>query len=91
MPEEMIDHRSELARRFCAALISRRLGIGMDCALKNYVKNAGENEYWLELADRVECEVAEHMDQAIMPRPHILPPTLNTVIKCGDEKASEAG
>jgi len=66
MPDEMIDHRSELARRFCAALISKRLGIGMDYALKNYVKNAGENEYWLELADRVEREFAEQSDRNIM-------------------------
>jgi hypothetical protein len=33
MPEEMVDHSSELARRFYAALISKRLGIGMDYAL----------------------------------------------------------
>jgi hypothetical protein len=67
MSEEMIDHRSELARRFCAALISKRLGIGMDYALKNYVKNAGESEYWLELADRVEREVVERIAKAIVP------------------------
>jgi hypothetical protein len=67
MPDEMVDHRSELARRFCAALMSYRLGIGMDYALKNYVKNAGENEYWLELADRVEREVVEQIAQAIVP------------------------
>jgi len=67
MPEEMIDHRSELARRFCAALISKRLGIGMDYALKKYVKNAGKNEYWLELADRVEREVVEQIAQEIVP------------------------
>lgn len=66
MPDELMDHRAELARRLCAALVSKRLGIGMDYALKNYVKNAGKDEYWLQLADRVEREVAEHIDQAIM-------------------------
>ena len=70
MPEEMIDHRSELARRFCAALISKRLGIGMDYALKNYVKNAGKSQSWLELADRVERDVVEHIAQSIAPRTH---------------------
>jgi hypothetical protein len=73
MPEEITD-RSELARRFCAALISKRLGIGMDYALEKYVKNAGESEYWLELADRVEREVVEHISEAICPTPRILPP-----------------
>jgi hypothetical protein len=62
MPDEMIDHRADLARRFCAALISQRLGIGMDYALQKYVKQAGENEYWLELADRVERDVADNID-----------------------------
>jgi hypothetical protein len=61
-----MDHRAELARRLCAALLSKRLGIGMDYALKHYVTNAGENEYWLELADRVEREVVEHIEQAVM-------------------------
>jgi hypothetical protein len=51
MPDELMDHRAELARRLCAALVSKRLGIGMDYALKNYVKNAGKEEYWLQLAD----------------------------------------
>jgi hypothetical protein len=63
MPDELGDHRAELARRLCAALVSKRLGIGMDYALKNYVKNAGQNEYWLELADRIEREFAEQSDR----------------------------
>jgi hypothetical protein len=74
MSEEMIDHRSGLARRFCAAVISQRLGIGMDYALQKYVKNAGKSEYWLELADRVERDVVEHIEQTVMPGARIVPP-----------------
>jgi hypothetical protein len=78
MPEEMIDRRSELARRFYAALISKRHGIGMDYALKKYAKDAGTSEYWLELADRVEREVVEYIDEEIMPEPYIVPPASGT-------------
>jgi hypothetical protein len=78
MSEEMIDHRSELARRFCAALISKRLGIGMDYALKKYVKNAGKNEYWVELADRVEREFVEGVERSIMPGDRAVAQTSDT-------------
>jgi hypothetical protein len=81
MPE-LMDHRAELARRLCAALVSKRLGIGMDYALKNYVKNAGENEYWLELADRIEREFAEQSDRNIMAGdPYLAPPSDGTSYK----------
>jgi hypothetical protein len=76
MPEEIMDQRSELARRLCAALMSKRLGIGMDYALKKYAKDAGESEYWLDLAGRVEREFVEYISAAIDPTPRILPPDL---------------
>jgi hypothetical protein len=74
MPDELMDHRAELARRLCAALVSKRLGIGMDYALKNYVKNAGKEEYWLQLAHRVEREFTKQSDRNIMAGDSYLEP-----------------
>jgi hypothetical protein len=68
------DHRSELARRLCAAVMSQRLGMGMDYALKNHVKDAGDDPYWLTLADRVGREVAEKLSFDI-EQPPTVPPT----------------
>lgn len=68
------DYRSELARRLCAAVVSQRLGIGMDYALKNHVKDACDSPYWLALADRVGREVAENLSFDI-EEPPTIPPT----------------
>lgn len=69
MSIETTDARSDLASRFSAALISYRLGIGMDYALKRYVKNAGNDEYWLQLADQVERDVVESLCRKLAPGP----------------------
>jgi hypothetical protein len=62
-----VDWRSELARRLYAALVSTRLGVGMDYALKRYAPDASKNAYWLELAERVERDYVESFEEATMP------------------------
>lgn len=69
------DPRSELARRLCAAVMSQRLGTGMDYDLKNYDRGASDDPYWLALADRVGREVAEKLSLDI-ELPPMVPPTL---------------
>ena len=58
----------ELARRLCAALISTRMGIGMDYALAKYVTNAGNEKYWLDLADKIERDLVENLEKSFAPQ-----------------------
>jgi hypothetical protein len=65
-PENLTDDcRSELARRLYAALISKRLGVGMDYALKRYAPDASKNAYRLELAERIEREYVESLPETV--------------------------